>query len=176
MTPFRVIVADPPWRFDDNLPGDGRGAAKHYKTIGNADMPHFLEDQAIEVAENAILFMWRVAALVPEAYRVVEGWGFVAKSEITWIKTDARGRKLSFGMGRYVRHCHETAIIATRGGAFAAASHSIRSCFEAPIGRHSEKPERFYELVEQLAGGGPYLELFARRRREGWTCLGDELR
>jgi N6-adenosine-specific RNA methylase IME4 len=46
--------------------------------------------------------------------------------------------------------------------------------FEAPVGRHSQKPEAFYGLVEQLADG-PYAELFARRRRENWTCFGNEL-
>ena len=76
-------------------------------------------------------------------------------------------------MGRTVRGSHETCLIAVRGKP-PVLSKSIRSIFDAPVGKHSEKPEAFYEIVEQLSPG-PYLELYARRQREGWTCLGDEV-
>jgi hypothetical protein len=72
-----------------------------------------------------------------------------------------------------VRASHETCIVAKRGRPLIKA-RNVRSVFEAPVGRHSEKPEGFYDLVESLADG-PYLELFARRVRPGWTCLGNEL-
>lgn len=41
-------------------------------------------------------------------------------------------------------------------------------------GRHSEKPEAFFDLVEQISPS-PYLELFARRRRLGWSVWGNEV-
>ena len=53
-------------------------------------------------------------------------------------------------------------------------SRSVRSVFTAKAGRHSEKPEEFYQIVEELSPG-PYLELFGRRQRQGWTVLGNEL-
>jgi N6-adenosine-specific RNA methylase IME4 len=77
------------------------------------------------------------------------------------------------GMGHYVRGSHETCILATRGR-FKVRSRAVRSVFEARRGRHSEKPDEFYALVEELADG-PYAELFARRRRPGWRCFGKEL-
>jgi N6-adenosine-specific RNA methylase IME4 len=52
--------------------------------------------------------------------------------------------------------------------------HSIRSVLEAPGGAHSEKPQEFYDLVERFHPG-PYVELFARVRRDRWVCLGDGL-
>jgi N6-adenosine-specific RNA methylase IME4 len=83
--------------------------------------------------------------------------------------------KLHFGMGHYVRASHETCIIATRGKATSLIkNHSTRSVFFAPYTKHSEKPQEFYTLVENLCEG-PRLELFARRHREGWICIGDEL-
>ena len=78
-----------------------------------------------------------------------------------------------FGMGRSVRLEHELCIIGKRGKPTRKAKN-VRSTFEAPVGRHSEKPEAFYELVERFSDG-PYCELFARRQRPGWTCFGDEL-
>jgi N6-adenosine-specific RNA methylase IME4 len=123
------------------------------------------------LAPNCFLFLWRVSALVDDAYAVCRSWGFVPKTEIVWEKLTPKGNPW-FGMGRYVRASHETAILAVRGKPEPLA-RNIRSRFSAPAGRHSEKPEAFFDLVEAIAAG-PYLELFARRQRAGWTCLGDQ--
>jgi N6-adenosine-specific RNA methylase IME4 len=78
-------------------------------------------------------------------------------------------------MGRYTRAEHERCIVAARGNVLnEIADHGVRSVFEAEVGEHSEKPDAFYALVEQLIGG-PYAELFARRQRAGWLCYGDEM-
>jgi N6-adenosine-specific RNA methylase IME4 len=81
---------------------------------------------------------------------------------------------LAFGMGRTTRNCDERVLIAKRGRP-ERASASVRSVFFAPAGRHSEKPDRFYQLAEQLCGEGPRAELFARQRRKGWVGFGDEI-
>jgi N6-adenosine-specific RNA methylase IME4 len=47
------------------------------------------------------------------------------------------------------------------------------SAFQWPRHRHSQKPEAFLDIVEQVSPG-PYLELFARRARFGWDYWGDE--
>lgn len=168
MTKYRVLTADPAWPFGDKLPGAKRGAEKHYKVMSIDDICAFtlppLED-------DAHLVLWRVASMQEEALRVVRAWGFTPKSELVWKKLTKHGKRW-FGMGRQVRMEHEIAIIATRGRP-KVYSRSVRSIFEAPAGRHSEKPEAFYDLVETLYHG-PYVELFARRQRPGWTCLGDE--
>jgi N6-adenosine-specific RNA methylase IME4 len=118
--------------------------------------------------------------MVEEAYAVARAWGFVPKSEIVWVKTSGSeaynelgALKLHFGMGRYVRASHESCVVAVKGNP-ARKSASVRSVFHAPVGRHSAKPERFYDIVEELAFG-PYCELFGRTRRAGWTQHGDEL-
>jgi len=169
--PFACVAADPPWAFGDRLPGPGRGAAKHYATLSLDELCTFARPP---IADDAWLFLWRVASQVEEAYRVVRAWDFVAKSEIVWLKRTAAGKRW-FGMGRSVRAEHEIAIVAKRGRP-TTLSRSIRSTFEAEVPErgHSAKPEAFYALVEALVPG-PRLELFARRHRPGWTCLGDEL-
>ena len=168
---FRVLCADPAWSFGDRLPGPGRGAEKHYRVLSLAEIEAF---PLPPLADDALLFLWRVSSQVEEACRVARCWGFVPKSEIVWVKKTPVGKR-HFGMGRYVRMEHESCIVASRGrGLSLIRDHSIRSTFEAAVGRHSEKPEAFYDLVEKLAAG-PYAELFARRRRPGWSCFGDEL-
>ena len=169
--PFRVVAADPPWKFGDKLPGGGRGAAKHYDVLSVEEIERY---PLPPIADDALLFLWRVAAMVPEAIRVAKAWGFTPMSEMVWVKTTSSG-ELHFGMGRYVRASHETCIIATRGRAASLViDHSIRSVFFAEVGEHSAKPDEFFHLVERLYPG-PRVELFSRvPTRRDWTLYGRE--
>lgn len=188
-----VLVADCPWRFDDNLPGPARGASKHYRTMSADELCRL---ELPPIGKDAICFFWRVASMQRESLDVLHAWGFTPSSELIWVKTtsacgdqlggyrwqeDLRTVRLpyatpAFGMGRTVRGAHETCIIATRGRySKLVKSHAIRSVFFAPLGRHSEKPDEFYRIVEEMTEG-PIVELFARRERGGrFTCIGDEL-
>lgn len=232
MMPFRTLVADPPWPFGDKLPGPGRGAEKNYSVLSIDDICNFLDDHPVDpasplsvrqsLAPDCRLFLWRVASMQRQALEVVSAWGFLEKTDLTWLKVSAGGwvngklvdfdfqpkdgdggrdfsktfggAKVHFGMGRTLRASDEKVVVAELGAptwladedreveiAIVAArgkpevtSRSVRSVFAAPYTKHSGKPEEFYELVESLSSG-PYLELFARRQRPGWTCLGDEL-
>lgn len=184
--PARVLVADPPWSFGDSL--GKRGADAHYDVL---DLDGIKSFPLPPLLPDAVLFMWRVSSQVEEAYQVVRAWGFTPKSEITWRKTrpcgkcktgdrslcehcKGRGFVVAVGMGRYTRHATETCIIAVRGKCF-PEDHATLDVFDAHRGEHSEKPDRFFELVEKLYPVGPYVELFARRRREGWHGFGNEL-
>lgn len=210
-SPARLVSADPPWPFEDNLPGAGRGAAKHYLCGELEGRPNGLTIDELcafplpPIAASAALFLWRVASQVEEAYKVARAWGFVPKSEIVWekyrrcgpCKGTGKSRKKKeiglicarcaglgarphFGMGRSVRHSHEIAIIATRGRP-EVLRHDVLSRFSAlvPTGEknqviHSAKPAKFYRIAEGLFPG-PRVELFARYRRPGWDCYGNEL-
>lgn len=171
--PVSVLVADPPWSFDDDLPDAPkakRGASGHYDCLSVEELKRF---PLPTIDRPAVLLMWRVAAMVEEAYAVVRAWGFTPKSEIVWKKVKRKGGR-HFGMGHYVRAEHETCIVAGRGpSAQLVKRRDVRSIFEAPIGRHSEKPDAFYELVEALFDG-PRAELFGRRKRAGWDVYGNE--
>jgi N6-adenosine-specific RNA methylase IME4 len=160
---FRVLVADPPWKFGDSLPGRGRGASKHYPCM---TLPTLRAFELPPMAANSLLFMWRVAAMQADALELAAAWGFTPKTEIVWHKLTATG-KTHFGMGHYARASHESCLVCVRGRPV-IRSHSIRSVFS------SEKPSAFFSLVEELSDG-PYVELFARRHRVGWQCLGNEL-
>lgn len=168
---FQIVAADPPWKFGDSLPGRGRGAIKHYPCLTVAELERF---PLPPIADDALLFLWKVASMPGEALRVCKAWNFSPKSELVWLKQTATGKR-HFGMGRYVRASHETCIIASRGrGIDLIASKSIRSTFEGQVRRHSAKPEAFYELVAELTTGRR-VELFSRQTRPGWTCLGNEV-
>ncbi len=194
-----VLVADVPWRFGDKLPGASRGAEKNYSTMSVEEAMRF---PLPPLADDAILFFWRVSSMVEEAYRVVRAWGFVPKTELVWVKLTPRADELlkkdfilekgktrrhliaelpqHFGMGRYTRAAHETCIVATRGS-YKVADRGIRSTFYAPVGEHSAKPQAFFNIVERLVGltgassKSRAVELFARKTRANWNTYGDEL-
>lgn len=169
--PFAVLCADPPWKFGDSLPGAGRGAEKHYGCLSLAELERF---PLPPIANDALLFLWRVAAMPQEALDVCRAWGFTPKSELVWLKRTVNDKR-HMGMGRYVRAEHEVCIVASRGrGLDLIRDHSIRSTFEAPIGRHSEKPDRFFEIVAALTTGTK-CELFARRPRPGFIPFGNQV-
>ena len=170
--PIRLLLADPPWKFGDNLPGDSRGAAKNYDVLDLAAIKAFALPP---LADDALLLLWRVSSMVEEAYEVARTWGFEPKSEIVWNKKTSGGLPW-FGMGHYVRASHETCIVARRGK-FKVDSRSIRSTFESGASKtkHSAKPDCFYEIAEALCKDGPYAELFARAPRAGWHQWGHGL-
>lgn len=140
----------------------------------------------LAIDDNARLFLWRVASMQEEATQVMRHWGFTLKTEAVWAKMTVNRRR-AFGMGRTVRGEHEIAIIGNRGRP-EILDKSTRSIlwadegvwdespflFDGIIGKHSQKPDDFYALVESISPG-PYLELFARTKRAGWACIGDEL-
>ena len=181
-TPVEVLVADPPWPFADALPGKGRGAVKHYELLSVRDICNF---KLPPIARNALLIMWRVGSMQPSAFDVVNAWGFSVKSELVWVKTrgdhldESDPRSNRMGMGHYVRNEHEIALVCTRGS-FKVADRGVRSTFRAPLGEHSEKPQRFFDIVERLAGpkrlaAGACCELFGRVPRAGWHVYGNEI-
>ncbi len=193
--PCHVLTADPAWMFNDKLPGAGRGAGKNYREQHLEDIVNRrnFEFSFPLLGDDCILFLWRVASQVEEAYRVVRGWGFVPKSEIVWNKFTKNGKKW-IGMGRTGRQSHEICIVATRGrSANVMQDLGVRSTFDAKVpvyepnhpkvisGEvkagsyvHSAKPEEFRDLVQRMVKG-PYVELFGRRTRPGWDVRGNEV-
>ena len=180
--PFRVLCVDPPWRFNDRLPGPERGAENNYACMSTQDICTM---QLPPLDNDCVLFLWRVAAMQQDALDVAAVWGFEIKTEVVWVKKNKNGRRW-FGMGHTLRAEHEICLVGTHGNPKprrndlqTVISEVEESLFdfdglEAPALGHSRKPERFYEIVESLFEG-PYCELFARRPRAGWTTIGNQL-
>ena len=169
MSGIRTIVVDPPWPFRDRLPGGGRGAAKHYSLLSIADIAAF---DLPPLDDDCRLFLWRVASMQEEALAVARTWGFIPKAEIVWVKSK-NPPTLTIGMGRQVRMAHEVCLIAIKGRP-ERLSMAVPSVVFAPRGKHSAKPDEFYDMVERLSPG-PYADIFARRQRDGWLCVGNEV-
>lgn len=117
-------------------------------------------------ADNAHLYLWATAPMLPEALQVMDRWGFTYKSNMVWVKPQ-------MAMGNYFRVSHELLLFGVRGK-LPTLRKDIFSWVPLPRTTHSTKPDFFYDIIES-ASPGPYLELFARRARPGWTVWGDEV-
>lgn len=158
---FRVVVADPPWQYGNKAT---RGAAEdHYSTMTIEELCALpvLE----RAADDAHLYLWVTNGFLREGFDVLTAWGFAYKTCLTWVKPQ-------MGMGNYFRSSTEHVLFGVRGS-LKTQDRALMNWFEAPRTRHSAKPGSFYDLVEK-ASPGPYLEMFARSRRLGWTGWGNE--
>jgi N6-adenosine-specific RNA methylase IME4 len=162
---YGVIYADPPWRYETfSENGMDRSADNHYPTMSMFDM------LALDVpaADDCVMFMWATVPMLPEALDLLDTWGFEYKSHICWVKDRQ-------GTGYWTRNKHELLLIATKGKVPAPAMGTQPpSVIELPLGRHSEKPAFFADMISTLYPTTPKLEMFARVGRVGWDVVGNE--
>lgn len=170
---FSVIYADPPWEFKVySGKGKDRSADRHYST-GGLDAIKALPVATL-AAENCALLMWAVMPELPGALEIIKAWGFEYKTVgFTWIKQNKSGEGLFWGMGYWTRANAEVCLLATKGSPERQA-RDVHQVLLSPVTEHSRKPDEFHARIERLLRG-PYLELYARREREGWTTWGNEI-
>jgi len=162
---YQVLVVDPAWKYEKNREHDDTQR-------GRTDYPPMTETQiaslGIPAAEDCILWLWVTNAhlVTGEASRVLQAWGFEPKTMLTWVKN-------KMGTGDWLRGKTEHAILAVRGKP-KMKPPIPPTVFEAPVGKPSEKPDAFYQLVEKHCPGKK-CEMFARKVRKGWTQVGSDL-
>ncbi len=162
--PYRTIVADPPWRYGNQVGSVARGHARsHYSVMALKDI------QALPVpelaADDAHLWLWAVNGQMEEAYSVVYEWGFSPVTLLTWCKPAP-------GVGYYLRNNTEHAVFATRGKPMVPDEKAMSTWFVwKREGAHSRKPAAFYDVVEKVSPA-PRVELFCREPIFGWDSWG----
>lgn len=170
---FGTILADPPWQFVNRT---GKMAPEHKRLARYATMK---TDAICElpvadyVADMSHLYLWVPNALLPEGLRVMEAWGFSYKSNIIWYKTRKDGGPDGRGVGFYFRNVTEILLFGVRGKNARTREAGRRQVNIIPARKreHSRKPDEAYDIIEACSPG-PYLELFARGTRKGWTAWG----
>lgn len=195
---FGVILADPPWRFETySVAGRDRcpdapvtrneqrrnTPVRHYETMPIEQL------MALPVGEigapDCVLLMWAVDSMLPQALALGYSWGFEFKTVgFYWVKLRREGslraklfealvhKLFPMGTGYWTRANPEQCLLFTRGSP-QRLSRSVRKLIIAERREHSRKPDEQYPAIEQLLDG-PYLELFARNERPGWTWWGNQ--
>lgn len=127
---------------------------------------------AAVVTDSAHLYLWTTNSFLVEVHEIARAWGFAPKTLVTWVKKKPDGTP-SMKTGYYFRGATEHCLFAVRGS-LRLKGPPHPTVFETPRLPHSVKPDYFYALVEAQSHG-PYLELFARRKRPGWSAWGNEV-
>lgn len=189
---YNVILADPPVPFEvwgkKTTPGSGnRSAEDHYSTMTWADLNAIGPFVNAVATDDACLFLWMCQPLLIETLEMAKQWGWEYKTKaFSWVKTYTSRASFFVGMGYWTRANTEDVLLFTRGNprrthkdvyqllATLEADPYSTPAVIAPMTKHSEKPIEVHERIERLVSGN-YLELFARRYRKNWTCIGNEL-
>ncbi|MGE0503052.1 MAG: MT-A70 family methyltransferase [Rhizobiaceae bacterium] len=172
---FHTVLADPPWRFTNRT---GKVAPEHrrlarYETMTSDDIC------ALPIADltwkPAHLYLWVPNALLPEGLKVMQAWGFEYKANVVWHKVRKDGGSDGRGVGFYFRNVTELLLFGVRGkhARTEAPGRSQVNYMSSRKREHSRKPDEQYDLIESCSKG-PYLELFARGTRPGWTYWGNQ--
>lgn len=172
---FGTILADPPWQFQNRT---GKVAPEHKRLsrYGTMDLEQIkaLPVSAV-TAEPAHLYLWVPNALLPEGIEVMKAWGFQYKSNLIWHKIRKDGGPDGRGVGFYFRNVTEIILFGVRGKNARTLQPGRRQVnyLSSRKREHSRKPDEQYSIIESCSPG-PYLEIFARGKREHWKCWGNQ--
>jgi N6-adenosine-specific RNA methylase IME4 len=151
-----------------NSPASGIGAPKaspqrHYPTMSVEEICALNPPSATQ----SHLWLWCLNQHTDWGHTVAKAWGFEVFQMVTWCKP-------GLGTGRF--QCNSEQVLLCRKGTRHGNPFGMTggTYFNWPRGRHSEKPDSFYDLVERVSPG-PRLEMFARTRRLGWSAWGNEI-
>ncbi|MGH9719144.1 MAG: MT-A70 family methyltransferase [Bryobacteraceae bacterium] len=172
---FHTVLADPPWQFQNRT---GKMAPEHrrlsrYSTLSLDEITRLPVHEL--VTEPAHLYLWVPNALLPNGLRVMEAWGFTYKTNIVWHKIRRDGGPDGRGVGFYFRNTTELVLFGVlgKGARTLAPGRRQVNIIKAMKREHSRKPDELYDIIEACSPS-PYLELFARGKRQRWTVWGNE--
>lgn len=172
---FGTILADPPWRFSNRT---GKMAPEHRRLSRYSTMTH-QEIMELPIPQIALpkshLYLWVPNALIMEGLEVMKRWGFTYKTNVVWYKIRKDGGPDGRGVGFYFRNVTELILFGVRGSLRTLSPGRRQVNIVSTRKReHSRKPDEQYEIIEACSPG-PYIELFARHHRDGWTQWGNEI-
>jgi len=168
---YNIIYADPPWSYKGKMMNSS--ITDHYSVL---TIEQIIKLPVKDIADdNCILFMWVTSLKLNEFMKIVENWGFEYKTvAFTWVKKNKKSDGFFMGLGRWTRANPEFCILATKGK-IKRLRADIRQLQIHKIEEHSKKPDIFRDLIIDLVGDLPRIELFARQTADGWDSWGNEI-
>ena len=163
---YRVIYADPPWKYGNTMPDYMGVQDDHYKLM---TIPEICDIPVKSIAcDDAVLFLWVTSPILEESFQVINAWGFKYKSSFVWDKE-------KHVMGHYNSVRHEFLLICTRGSCQPDVQKLFDSVVNEPRTDHSKKPEIFRTIIDTIYPNGKRIELFAREQHDNWDVYGNEV-
>jgi len=180
---YGVILCDPPWAYR-NWSEKKNGAAKsHYNSMSLEELKSIPVNSWAE--DDCVLCLWGTWPKLDHAIELMSAWGFSYVTGFPWVKIVPSSGEIRRGIGFWTMSASEMVLIGRRGKPKRKRVEGGRAkpigllvgesrIFYAPIRKHSEKPVVVHQWLERYLDG-PFLELFARKRRDDWTAWGLDL-
>jgi len=175
MKKYKTIVIDPPWQYGVW----GKASIPRSKNHIPKDEPMHYDTMTIDEIKllpikdfadtNCELYLWTTQKYLPIAFEVLKEWGWKYCQTLTWCKKP-------MGTGQGGVFCPTTEfLILGRLGKMPKVKRIDSTWWEIKrTMKHSQKPEFFQDMIETVSEP-PRLEIFARRKREGWDVFGNEV-
>ena len=167
---YNIIYADPAWSY---YKGGYKNQSQHYDGMSIDEICQLpIKELA---ADNCILFIWVTFPILPDAFKVIESWGFKYSTVgFVWVKSKQDKTGFAFGLGNWTRSNAELCLIATKGS-IERKDAGISQIIYEPKEEHSKKPAIVRDKIIQLVGDLPRIELFARQETRGWKVWGNQI-
>ena len=163
---YDLVYADPPWQYGNSMPDYFTEQANHYPLMSIDEICAMPIKNMVN--ENAVLFLWVTSPILEEAFQVVKAWGFKYKTSFIWDK-------IKHNMGHYSSVRHEILLLCIRGS---YPLHNVKlydSVLSLERTAHSQKPEHYYEMIEDIYCNAKKIELFSRAKRQNWDSYGNQI-
>lgn len=190
---FVTAIVDPDWPYtvapgmkniSDVKDADQKGRLSGFTRNRDETQNQYLQKKALSIDElkdlpigkvvGGYVLLWTVGPFLinGNASEILRAWGFEPVSIVTWAKYDLKEGHGYGGVGYWFLGNAEFCIVAKRDG-FPSIRTGKSSLIVEPKTRHSAKPTNIHDLCESRFPG-PYLEIFGRKDRPGWTVIGNE--
>lgn len=164
---YRCIVIDPPWPMEklnrEYCPEQGHHLnypIMSLKEIAAIPIPD------LAYSDGCHVYLWVTQKYLPAGLELFKTWGVKYECVLTWVKPN--------GFTPFSWMYNTEHVLFGRIGSLQILKMGIKIGFEAATSGHSVKPEKFFEMVTG-ASAEPRIELFARKKREGFTVWGNEV-
>jgi N6-adenosine-specific RNA methylase IME4 len=178
---FDIIYADPPWDYNGKMQFDKTSKSKEdidlsrkiFISSATFKYPTLKLDELMRIPiyeiaqDDCLLFMWATSPHLAQALELGRAWGFQYRTvAFVWDK-------MCHNPGKYTLSNCELCLVFKRGRIpQPRGARNVQQLVRSPRKEHSEKPVEVMEAIEKMFPTQERIELFARRRFEGWSVWG----
>lgn len=187
---YGTILIDFPWPTGKGNKGwMNRMSKRPYPTMSIRQIRGMAPELDAIAAKDAVVLMWTTWGNLAVTIDVMRAARFGFATGMPWLKVvQHRGAPYAkgiipapiYGPGVWFQHCTELLLIGRRGSPFGKLGNprpARKGIIIHPRLEHSKKPSEVHEWVESKQANfpRPWIELFAREKRAGWTVWGNEV-
>lgn len=173
---YDLLLADPPWKQRKGgkkaVRKNSSGKELDYPTLSLDDIKEHLKIATELTPENSLLFLWTIDKYLFQAQEIAEGLGYKLHARMIWNKITGIPAAYT------IRYGHEYLLYMYKGKLIPVVNNErgkIHSVFEEQVKKHSQKPEKSFEIINRLYPNLRKLELYSRAERAGYDCWGNEV-